>query len=129
MFVVSVPILNLQSFSNSFFGEIGGEDIVSIIATNYPTIKRLRLSDDYDSSSTLLKFVECCREIEKIFFHESSGDDILYLKRSDIEAIASLPRLKSLNIENGTISMKSQKQQTPEKAERNSKSWKGWLRQ
>jgi hypothetical protein len=74
MFVVSVPILNLHSFSNLFFGEIGEEEIVSTIATNYPTIKRLHLDDNYDSSTTLLKFVECCRNIEEIFFRESSGD-------------------------------------------------------
>jgi hypothetical protein len=97
MFVVSVPILNLHSFSNLLFGEIGGEDIVSIIATNYPTIKRLRLSDSYNSSTTLLKFVEFCRYIEEISFSESSGRYFWKLERSDIEAIASLPRLKSLS--------------------------------
>jgi hypothetical protein len=101
MFVVSVPILNLHSFSNVYFGVEGDEDIVQAVAINYHTIKRLHLDDNYDSSTTLLKFVECCRDIEEIFFHESSGDDILYLKRSDIEAIASLPRLKSLYLKCG----------------------------
>jgi hypothetical protein len=97
MFVVSVPILDLHSFSNSFFVRSGEEYIVSAVATNYPTITRLRLDDDYDSSATLLKFVECCRFIEEISFCETSGND-LKLNHSDIEAIASLPRLKSLNI-------------------------------
>jgi hypothetical protein len=98
MFVVYVPILNLLSFSIVSFGLEGDEYIVSAVAISCPMIKRLSLSDFYNSSATLLKFVECCRDIEEISFCESSGDDILYLKRSDIEAIASLPRLKSLNI-------------------------------
>jgi hypothetical protein len=99
MFVVSVPIPNLRSFGNVYFGVEGDEDIVSAVAISCPMIKRLHLDDYYDSSTTLLKFVECCRNIEEIFFRESSGHDIFYLKRSDIEAIASLPRLKSLNID------------------------------
>jgi hypothetical protein len=93
MFVVSVPIPNLQSFSNEYFGGIG----ISAVAINYPSIKRLRLDDYYSSSATLLKFVECCRFIEELSFCESSGDD-LKLNHSDIESITSLPRLKSLNI-------------------------------
>jgi hypothetical protein len=99
MFVVSVPILNLLSFSNAYF-EMGfeGSDIVQAVAINYPTIKRLHLDDEYSSSATLLlKFVDCCRDIEELSFVDWSGD--VELKRSDIEAIASLPRLKSLNID------------------------------
>jgi hypothetical protein len=92
MFVVSVPILNLHSFCNTCW--YGNEDIVSAVAISYPTIKRLRLEDTYDSSATLLKFVECCRGIEDLFFFSDHTE----LTRSDIEAIASLPRLKSLNI-------------------------------
>jgi hypothetical protein len=97
MFVVSVPIHNLHSFSNKFFGVIGGEEIVSTIATNYPTIKKVYLEDQYSSFVTLLKFAEFCRDIEELSFVDWSGD--VELKRSDIEAIASLPRLKSLNID------------------------------
>jgi hypothetical protein len=99
MFVVSVPIFNLRSFSNECFGDVGEEDIVSAVAINYPTIKRLCLYDYYDSSATLLKFVENCREIEEMSFADWSGPGDVELKRSDIEAIASLPRLKSLNID------------------------------
>jgi hypothetical protein len=64
-----------------------------LVAISYPTSKRLRLHDLFNSSATLLKFVECCCEIEEVSF---DSDDIV-LTRSDIEAIASLPRLKSLN--------------------------------
>jgi hypothetical protein len=95
MFVVSVPIPNLRSFCNERFRNSGEEDIVSAVAISYPTIKRLHLNDAYDSSVTLLKFVECCRDIEELSFVDWSGD--VELKRSDIEAIASLPRLKLLN--------------------------------
>jgi Leucine-rich repeat (LRR) protein len=97
MFVVSVPILKLHSFSNLFWHGYSSRDIVQAVAINYHTIKRLHLDDYYDSSTTLLKFVECCRDIEELSFTDNR--DILYLKRSDIEAIASLPRLKSLNID------------------------------
>jgi hypothetical protein len=92
MFVVSVPIPNLRSFGNFYW--FGNRDISMSVAINYPTIERLLLSDDYDSSATLLKFVECCRGIEELSFFS----DEMKLTRSDIEAIASLPRLKSLNI-------------------------------
>jgi hypothetical protein len=99
MFVESVPIANLLSFIIEIFGETDVDsDIVSAVAINFPFIKRLRLNDHYISSAILLKFVECCREIEEISFDEGSGRDVLELIRSDIEAIASLLRLKSLNI-------------------------------
>jgi hypothetical protein len=96
MFVVYVPIPNLISFSNLYWD--GDSDIVSAVAINYPTITSLRLDDDYTSSVSLLKFIECCREIEELSYRDCSGRDVLELKRSDIEVITSLPRLKSLNI-------------------------------
>jgi hypothetical protein len=95
MFVVSVPIHNLHSFNNGCFGETAVDsDIVSAVAINYPSIKRLRLDDLFNSSATIIKFVQCCRDIEDLFLNV----DEMELTRSDIEAIASLPRLKSLNI-------------------------------
>jgi hypothetical protein len=95
MFVVSVPIPNLRSFGNVYWN--GDNDIVQAVAINYPTIKRLSLYEFYNSSATLLKFVECCRDIEDLFFDSDSVE----LKRSDIEVIASLPLLRSLNINSG----------------------------
>jgi hypothetical protein len=98
MFVVSVPISNLISFSNSFFGSrVDESDIFQAVAINYPTIKILSLKERYNSSATLLKFVECCREIEELSLSDYSGG--LALDRDEFEAIVSLPRLKSLNID------------------------------
>jgi hypothetical protein len=100
MFVVSVPILNLHSFSSVMFGKLeGDEDILSAVAIDYPTIKRLSLVDSYDTSATLLIFAVCCREIEELSYCDCSG--AWSLDRRDIEAIASLPRLRSLIIDNG----------------------------
>jgi hypothetical protein len=93
MFVELVQIPELRSFINRYWD--GDSDIVSAIAIVYPTIKRLRLEDSYNSSATLLKFAECCREIEELSYCDCSGS----LERRDIEAIASLPLLKSLNID------------------------------
>jgi hypothetical protein len=45
--------------------------------------------------------VECCRELERLDFGDKG--DLLILERSDILAIASLPRLKSLKINNCDI--------------------------
>jgi hypothetical protein len=96
LFVESVPIPNLQSFSSNECFE-RGSDVVSAVAINYPTIKRLRLAKNYTSSNApLLKFIECCRDIEELIY-SVIGDPSL--ERGDIEAIASLPRLRSLNIE------------------------------
>jgi hypothetical protein len=92
-FVENVPIANLQSFS-SFYWSGGDKDIVSVAAIHYSSIKRLILKDAYQSSATLLKFVECCRYIEELSFRLG-----VVLMTSDIEAIASLPCLISLNIE------------------------------
>jgi hypothetical protein len=93
LFVESVPIPNLQSFSNVYFH--WKSDVVSAVAINYPTIRSLRLADKFPSSTTLLECIESCRDIEELLFCEN-GD--LSLERGDIEAIASLPRLSSLNI-------------------------------
>jgi hypothetical protein len=96
MFVVSVPILNLLSFSIDSFGETIKENNMCLdVALNCPMIKRLYLDDYYTNSTTLLKIVESCRDIEELSF---VSDDI-GLIQSDFEAFASLPRLKSLYID------------------------------
>jgi hypothetical protein len=98
MFVVSVPILNLHSFSNLYWHGNSSRDIVSTVAVNYTTIKILKLDDWFNTSTvTLLKFVEFCCAIEELQLID--GSIRLELKFSDIEAIASLPRLKTLTID------------------------------
>jgi hypothetical protein len=66
MFVVSVPIPNLRSFVNVYWN--GKIDIDSAVAIDYHSIKRLRLYTRFNSSATLLKFVEVCRGIEDLSF-------------------------------------------------------------
>jgi Leucine-rich repeat (LRR) protein len=88
--VESAPIPNLRSFSNEYFDF--RSDVVSAVAKNYAKFKRLRLAERLTSSANLLECIESCRDIEELFFCED-GD----LKLGDIEAIASLPRLRSLN--------------------------------
>jgi hypothetical protein len=90
----SVPIPNLRLFSSGSF--IWRSDVASAVATNYPTIKRLRLVDSY-SSATLLKFVECCRGLEEVSIRDRSRE--LHLSHRDFKAISYLPLLKSLRIE------------------------------
>jgi hypothetical protein len=93
MFVDSVTISNLLSFSDRGFGY---GLIMSDIVINYPKIKRSNLHYAYLSPETLFKFIECCRGIEQLSFilHED-----VELKQHGIEIIASLPLLKSLNID------------------------------
>jgi hypothetical protein len=85
---------NLLSFSNVYWSGLD-EDIVSTVEISYSTIKRLHLDDYYNSSDILLKFVKCCRDIEELSFR-SPG---VTLSRSDIIAIASLPRLNKMRID------------------------------
>jgi hypothetical protein len=66
-------------------------EIVNAIASNYRTIVNLDLRTCYTSSSNILKIVECIPLIEHLVFTNFLGTD---LERSDIEALASLPRLK-----------------------------------
>jgi hypothetical protein len=60
-------------------------------------------SAELESSASLLKVVAqlvgCCRDLEMIVFDDLRGR--LILQRSDILAIASLPRLKCLKIYGG----------------------------
>jgi hypothetical protein len=90
-FVENVPIPNLGSFSNRLWSG-RNRDIVSAVATNYPTIKRLSLEDD--STTLLHKFLKECRDIELISYRNDVGKMV----KSDLEAVVSLPCLKSLNI-------------------------------
>jgi hypothetical protein len=77
------------------------------IPVYYPTIKRLFLSYSYNSSATLLKFVDCCRYIEVLslkidcFCHEDAIDALplcrglkhLYLYRGAYDLNHILPTI------------------------------------
>jgi hypothetical protein len=86
MFAENVPILDLHSFTST--GCFGSVNNMADIPVYYPTIKRLFLCYSYNSSATLLKFVECCRYIEVLSFCSQSGR--MWMSESDIESIASI---------------------------------------
>jgi hypothetical protein len=64
--------------------------------------QKVTLFARFDSSAPLLKIVECCRYLESLVFVDPGGE--LALEKSDILAIASLPRLRSLTTVCGVAS-------------------------
>jgi hypothetical protein len=97
MFVENTPIPSLKTLSyQSDRGAEEEEELISLIATKYSTLVSVKLIANFDSSSSLLKIVECCQDLEGLYLH--SQGNILMLSRSDILSIASLPHLQSLDI-------------------------------
>jgi hypothetical protein len=97
MFVENAPIPDLKLLRYESLREAAEEyEIISAFASSYHTLTSVHLVAEFDSSASLLKVVECCRDIERFSF----GDEgvLLILNRSDMLAIASLPRLKTLKI-------------------------------
>jgi hypothetical protein len=97
MFVDNTPILDLQSLiidSNCDFD--ANELIILAVAMNYKTLKSIDFSSGLDSSESLLRVVESCRDLERLILNVF--DDEWKLVSSDIEAFASLPRLKYLDL-------------------------------
>jgi hypothetical protein len=93
MFVEAVPIHNLQKLRF----ESDREDdsaIVMSIAEKYQFLMAIRLSINLDSSAAILKVFDSCRDLETVIL--SLRD--LRLESSDIKALASLPRLKFLDV-------------------------------
>jgi hypothetical protein len=72
-------------------------DIVTAIVANNTSLKKVVLISTFDSSDCILKVIECCPDIMVLSFHNVDGS--LVLKRSDIEAIATLPLLKVLFVD------------------------------
>jgi hypothetical protein len=98
MFINNTPIPDLQAVkvcAEDDDDEVVDFTIVNAIASNYRTLINLNLRECCVSSTNLLKIVECCPYVEKIAFYSHHPSD---LKRSDIEALASLPNLTSLDI-------------------------------
>jgi hypothetical protein len=96
MFVENTPIPNLGFIRYASRREaVEEEEIIAAIATNYRTLVNVKLIVMFESTASLLKIVQCCRDLERLEFGDKGN---LKLKRSDILAVASLPRLKSLGI-------------------------------
>jgi hypothetical protein len=107
-FVENTPILNLETvkiyeneaeFEDEF---IDSSEIVNAIASNYRTIINFDLYTCYISTPSLLNIVECCPRVERITFDIAEESPVL--QRSDIEALASLPRLNHLCTWNSVLS-------------------------
>jgi hypothetical protein len=97
MFVENTPIPNLEFIRYASSREAEEEDeIIAAFALNYHTLVNVKLIVNFDSSASLLKIVECCRDLMRLVFADDGGG--LILERSDMLAIASLPRLKYLGI-------------------------------
>jgi hypothetical protein len=97
MFIETAPILNLQSlFYHSDRGVGEDDEIVSAIASSYRTVTSFDSLADFESSASLLKIVECCRDLKKLAFLGMGGN--LVMGHSDILAISPLPRLRSIMI-------------------------------
>jgi hypothetical protein len=71
-------------------------DILNAIALNFRTLTSIDIFAKIDSSASIIKIVECCRELETLKLWSLIPG--LNLENADIRAIATLPRLKSLNI-------------------------------
>jgi hypothetical protein len=73
--------------------------IVDAIADNYRTVINFDLKSCYISSANLSKIVQCCPGVERMKF-SAAGD----IERSNIDALAALPRLKCLDIGGSKLS-------------------------
>jgi hypothetical protein len=89
MFVENAPIRELEKLN---FDDIDDVEIVMAMTENYPALTNIDIC--VKSSDSILKIVEFYRDLESLSF---DGDGF-ELGRSDIEAIASLPRLKFLDL-------------------------------
>jgi hypothetical protein len=98
MFIDQVPIPGLQTFNyeaRGFYEAQTVQDIVLAVAMKYPTLIAVKLYTLIGSSVGLLKIVECCPSLEKLIVWNMHGS--LKLKVSDIDAFASLDRLKVIS--------------------------------
>jgi hypothetical protein len=102
MFVVNTQIPNLKLLRYQSEREAAEEEEnISSFASSYRTLTSVKLIAKFESSVSLLNVVERCRNIERLIF--SRRGIHLVLDRSDILAVASLPRLKYLDIGNCRI--------------------------
>jgi hypothetical protein len=106
MFVENTPIPNLQTLDYTSQNRVGGEEEnVSAFASRYCTLITVNIVANFESPSSLLKFVECCPYIESFTFkeigvafglpHLDNGNSLI-MSQSVVKAISSLPRLKEL---------------------------------
>jgi hypothetical protein len=88
------PIQNLSTFN--YIGVPDAIDIISAIAMKSRSLKDIHLYASFDSWESIHKIVDYCRELEEVTLYDFSRYQLL--KNSEFVAIASLPRLKSLEL-------------------------------
>jgi hypothetical protein len=97
MFVENTSIPNLKILYYESEREAAEEEeIISAIASSYRTLISAKLFVEFASSVSIFKIADCCRDLETICFGDTGGG--VELMRSDMLAVASLPRLKCLDI-------------------------------
>jgi hypothetical protein len=94
MFIENVPFRGLKELTYDSYAIDDVEEIISFVAMNCPALKRIEILAMLDSSASILKIAKCCRDIESFYIYGRR----LRLEKTDVKAIASLPRLNYLNI-------------------------------
>lgn len=103
-FVEKTPMPKLTALKYLSLREPGKDrKIIAAIAENYPSLKSLDLSARFQSTTSLHQIVKYCLGLESFSFRILGGIVNLQLDYADIEALASFPRLKSLDIRFCTI--------------------------
>jgi hypothetical protein len=93
MFVEHTPIPNLQILHyESSRDAAEDEEIISALVSKYQFLVDVHIIAKFESSAPLLKAVKCCRDLKSIEIDNEGGE--LMFDRTDILAIASLPRLE-----------------------------------
>jgi hypothetical protein len=97
MFAEHAPIQDLSNLKYDLEGidPSNANDIISVISKKCRSLKSISLSASFQSWQTFHKVVECCRNLEEVILYNSS---LLPLTNSELVAVASLPRLKSLDL-------------------------------
>jgi hypothetical protein len=98
MFAELAPIQNLSNLAYDLeaIDSSSASDIISVISMKCRSLKDIHLYASFESWESIHKIVECCRDLEEITFIDYSRHQPL--KNSEFVAIASLPRLMSLNL-------------------------------
>jgi hypothetical protein len=104
MFAELAPIQDLSNITYDLEGidSSDANDIISTIAIKCRSLKNISIYAYFESWESIHKIVECCRELEEITIIDYSLQQPL-IKISEFVAIASLPRLKSLDLANCLI--------------------------
>jgi hypothetical protein len=101
MFAEQAPLQNLSKLVyGGIFADPAFESIIiSSLASKCRALKSITLKARFDSSWEFIhKIAECCPDLEEIDLHESFREQLTPFTRSAFEALAFLPRLKSLNL-------------------------------